>query len=283
MLILTGGLTPRRSPKEGFLRMRRVPTELVFALAVILAVTLWYVIEAQQEIPGSSGLVGHGLGVLGFVLMLGTESLYTLRKRLRGFTWGPTSIWLQAHVFTGLVGPYLVLLHTAGKFHGLAGAVALLTIVLVASGFVGRYLYTATPRTLDGLAVAAHELHAQLAAADRQLQTLGVPGGAAALAALGTPPAGWVTLLARPWLRWRQRRRLGHALRDLRRQDRVLAAKLDRLLTDRYRLYLQVHSLVAARNLLALWHSLHVPLSAAVFSLAFLHVGAALYYATFLK
>ena len=46
--------------------------------------------------------------------------LYSLRKRLPNFHWGRMSTWLQVHVVTGLVGAYLVLLHAAWKFNGLA-------------------------------------------------------------------------------------------------------------------------------------------------------------------
>src|SRR5207302_3752695 len=100
--------------------------------------------------------------------------LYSLRKRLPRFTLGRTRTWLQAHIFTGLVGSYLVLLHSAGKFNGLAGALSLLTVIMVASGFVGRYIYTAVPRTLDGAEVGARELEEQIAGADRQLRALGL-------------------------------------------------------------------------------------------------------------
>jgi hypothetical protein len=53
-------------------------------------------------------------------------------------------------MFTGMVGPYMVLLHPAMSFHGLAGVVALLTLVVVVSGLVGRYLYASVPRVLEG-------------------------------------------------------------------------------------------------------------------------------------
>ena len=48
---------------------------------------------------------------------------------------------------TGLVGPYMVLLHTAMRFSGLAGLTMLLTVLVVASGLVGRFLYTRVPRS----------------------------------------------------------------------------------------------------------------------------------------
>jgi hypothetical protein len=46
---------------------------------------------------------------------------------------------------------------------------------------------------------------------------------------------------------------------------------------------MQLQSLDATRRLLALWHVFHVPLTGVVFALAFIHILAALYYATFLR
>ena len=43
---------------------------------------------------------------------------------------------------------YLVVLHAGWKFNGLAGVLTLVTIVVVISGVIGRYIYTAVPRTL---------------------------------------------------------------------------------------------------------------------------------------
>jgi hypothetical protein len=172
---------------------RQLPYELLFALLAVWGITLLYGCVAWFGIPSPSSLLGHALGSAGFLLMLSTETLYTLRKRVRRITLGRTGTWLQVHVFTGIVGPYLVLLHSAGKFHGLAGVLTLLTVVTVGSGFVGRYLYQAVSRCLSGAELAA------------------------------------------------------------------------------------------ARRLLALWRTAHIPLSVAVFCLAFIHIGAALYYATFLR
>jgi hypothetical protein len=181
---------------------------LLFSLLAVAGITVWYVYQARHGIPGPSSLVGYGLASAGFVLMLGTEVLYSLRKRMHGFNFGPMQTWLRWHVFTGLVGPYLVLLHSGGKFHGLAGVLALVTVFVVVSGFIGRYLYTAVPRTLEGIEAAIPE--DQTARARRQ-------------------------------------------------------------------------SLAATRRLLALWYLFHVPLGGVLFLLAFLHIGAALYYAAWLR
>ena len=128
---------------------RRRGRELWYALAAIVAVTALYVVVYTQagHFPTASSWVGHGIGVAGFILMLMTATLYSLRKLRSDASWGSTASWLKFHMVTGLVGPYMVLLHTAMRFHGLAGLTMLLTLVVVASGLVGRFIYTRVPRT----------------------------------------------------------------------------------------------------------------------------------------
>jgi len=131
--------------------------ELLYALAAIVVVTALYVVAYLQAdaFPAASSLVGHGIGIAGFVLMLMTATLYSIRKRRTDARWGSTARWLSFDMVTGLVGPYMVLLHTAMRFQGLAGLTMLLTVVVVVSGLVGRYLYTSLPRTPGDQGAAA--------------------------------------------------------------------------------------------------------------------------------
>src|SRR5262249_38698098 len=147
--------------------------ELIFSLVAVTAITGGYVYLAQDGIPQASGLLGHGLGIVGFLMMLSTETLYSIRKRILGFHLWQMSTWLQIHIFTGIVGAYLVVLHSGWKFNGLAGILTALTIVIVISGVIGRYIYTAVPRTLEGVVVEVYELEEQMAGIDRQLHVLG--------------------------------------------------------------------------------------------------------------
>jgi hypothetical protein len=125
--------------------------ELWYALAAIVAVTAVYLLAYRQagRFPAASGLIGHGIGVLGFALMLMAETLYSIRKLQTDARWGNMAGWLRFHIFAGLVGPYMVLLHTTMRFRGLAGVSMLLTVVVVVSGFIGRYIYTAVPREIN--------------------------------------------------------------------------------------------------------------------------------------
>lgn len=265
--------------------MGRHSIELFLALLAIVLATMVYAVFAWNGVPGPGSWAGHGLGIAGFSLMLATETLYTLRKRLRVLQYGPTGIWLRVHVFTGIVGPYLVVLHSAGKFHGLAGLLTFVTVLVVISGIVGRYIYTATPRTIEGAEVDVQELQRQITEVNAKLQAVGgrLSDVARALAGSATAGSGWVVVLARPFLRWRERRRVHAALVKLEGEDRAQIQALEGLLDDHYRLFLQAHALLATRRLLALWHLFHVPLGGVLFTLAFIHVFAALYYSTLMR
>jgi hypothetical protein len=122
--------------------MQRTNKEIWLSLLAAAVITAVYafVVSWNHAVPAAGSFFGHLIGVLGFVLMLLTETLYSFRKRSRRARWGNMESWLQFHIFTGLVGPYMVLLHTSWKFNGLAGATTLLTIIIVISGFVGRYI-----------------------------------------------------------------------------------------------------------------------------------------------
>ncbi len=272
--------------------MQRRSYELWSALGAIVGITLLYlwVIIRLNGIPPASDLFGHGLGIVGFLLMLMTETLYSLRKRSRGARWGRMSSWLRFHIFTGLVGPYLVLLHTSWKFNGLAGIVTALMITVVFSGVVGRYIYTAVPRTADGVVVEAAELERQIAAAEADLRhwLAGRPEAdqrlvqrlAALPDAAGSGPS---LVLGRALLEWGYRQAWRRERRRMSALERAQARELERLLRQRRSLLRQVASLALARRMLAIWHTVHIPIGMALFTAAFVHIGAGIYYATLLK
>ena len=141
---------------------RRGGRELLYAAVAIAAATALYAAAASQadRLPAASSLVGHGIGIVGSVLMLMTATLYSLRKLRTDARWGSASGWLSFHMVTGLVGPYLVLLHSALRFNGLAGLTMLLTVIVVASGLTGRYLYTRLPRAPGAAAGAGRRAFA---------------------------------------------------------------------------------------------------------------------------
>jgi hypothetical protein len=255
--------------------------ELWLSLLAILLISLGYsVVVLREGIPAASEFFGHSLGVVGFLLMLSTETLYSLRKRAIRRPWGKLRTWLRFHIFSGIVGPYLVLLHTAWQFRGLAGVVLLLTAIVVISGFIGRYIYTAVPRTADGMVWEEDLVREQIQALEIELGELQpvLPEGIQ-LSDLMPRMQGLRSILQD--LRTTIRRK------QLVSQLEADAAQTIEKIIDAQRrsveLRRSLNSLATARKLLAIWHTVHIPLGMALFVAAFAHIGAALYYATLLQ
>jgi hypothetical protein len=271
--------------------VQRNSRELWLAFATIVFVTIFYliVVAALSQIPPASQLFGHALGILGFILMILTETLYSLRKRSRSARWGRMSEWLSFHIYTGIVGPYLVLLHSSWKFHGLAGVVTLMTALVVISGFIGRYIYTSMPRTADEVEVEAGQVMRQLSAIEAELDRRmnaepgPVQASASELVMEQTPIESVPRLfLTRSWLEWQQRRRWKSLEQRFAPAERSGFAELERLARRRDALRRQLALLALARRLFALWHAVHIPLGMLLFVAAFIHIAAAIYFAELL-
>ena len=108
-----------------------------------------------------SGTVGIVLGVIGLALMM-MPLLYVARKKIRALsTWGSIQTWLQVHIFCGIVGPVLITFHTSFKFNGIITVAFWLMVLVVVSGFVGRYLWVRIPRTVRGVELTHDEVRAR--------------------------------------------------------------------------------------------------------------------------
>ncbi len=232
--------------------------ELLISFVEAVLLLGGYAVYALAAEPSGGHPVGLALGSLGLLCMALTETLYSLRKRLGWLRFGPVRLWLSCHIVTGIVGPWLALLHTGFTFNGLAGLAMALTALVTVSGFVGRYIYTAVPRTLAGVALSRDELAARLA----QLQAKLEDSAPVASAQTGRPPANPLVRLTC----WGQPTERRHA------------PELERLLQRRQELERQMASLKTAQRLLRLWRRLHVPLGLTMFTTIAIHIGAALYY-----
>ena len=106
-----------------------------------------------------SGSIGHGIGVIGTILMLSGIALYMVRKRSKKMArLGILKHWLEFHIFLCTLGPILILFHTAFKFGGIV-AVSFWSMVAVAlSGVIGRFIYLQIPKTIEGRAMSLAEI-----------------------------------------------------------------------------------------------------------------------------
>ena len=154
---------------------------------------------------------------------------------------------MQLHIVAGLLGPYLVILHSGLAFHGLAGVLTLLMVLVVASGVVGRAVVAALPAHVE-LAdpVRAALLDAELARLETRQAELAREGGDAT---------------ARDAVR--------REIASVRHEQELRRAE-----------WMQVGGAAVARRAVSVWWLLHVPVSAALWVLALVHIVATLYFVT---
>ena len=261
------------------------PYELELSLFFVIVLSGVYIAYDILATPKGGHPFGHSLGIIGTLLMVMTETAYSLRKRTNWLNWaGPVRYWLSLHIVTGIVGPFMVLMHTGLQFRGLAGVSFILTLIVVGSGFMGRYLYTALPRTISGVTTSRQALEREIATITQQLTQFEaqkperVQQIVAELSQRQTGRNPFLTILGRSYYQWRFQRRLK---RELKKMDQLAAEQkqqVSQMLTRRRDLQRQTEMLEAARRVMRVWHILHIPFGLTLFFSVALHVIATVYF-----
>jgi hypothetical protein len=231
-----------------------------------------------------SGPVGQTLGVAGTVLML-VPFVYMGRKRLKRLKpVGAVKSWLEIHLFCGIVGPALVTLHTSFKFNGLISAAYWSMVLVMLSGFVGRYLYMRIPRSMRGNEMSRAEVEAE---AERLKGTLAASGAGEAIVRrieafeVSAIPAsaGHLSFVDLVFGEVRVRRRLHALARELAGTglQPELGAEVIRLTSERATLIRRAAYLHRTKRLFDLWHVFHLPLVYLLLVIAAAHISLALY------
>lgn len=283
-------------PNSGRFRALRVALTLL-TLAALASAMSWRgydyyrqdlanrAIHADYHTLNPAGLIGHGYGIVGTVLVA-ANLLYLIRRRLTNVlpSWiGSMQSWLHAHVFTGLSGSLLILFHSAFQ---LRTPIATLTSaslgVVVATGLIGLYLYSLIPKA--GL----HPLRGRLAELApllpgvaegveryvRETPATRLPADASLFAAMFTIPR---------WARDARGRRRGVAaamredalFRSLEDTDPRLARAF---VSELGQLAAAEIDTIAGAALLRSWRSLHRFLAILMLVSVSLHIGVAWYY-----
>jgi hypothetical protein len=238
----------------------------------------------MHKVLRPSGPVGQTLGVVGGVLML-MPFIYMMRKRIPGLrSVGSLKTWLEIHLFCGIFGPVLVTFHTSFKFNGIVSAAYWSMVIVVLSGFVGRYLYVRIPRSIRGTELPRTELDAKAAALHDELvasaaspkvldrlqafERAAVPHSSSDLSFIDLL-FGEILLGRR--VRTLERELLGAGLADDLRVE-VVALTVERSLLLRRVAYLE-----RTKKLFELWHVFHLPLVYLQMVIVAAHVGVTVY------
>jgi hypothetical protein len=229
----------------------------------------------------AGGSIGHRLGITGasmMVLML----LYSVRKRvgvLRRL--GPLSRWLDVHIYLGVFGPLLVVLHSSFKVQGLVALSFWSMVVVALSGVLGRYLYLQIPRTRAGEELALAELEAEdrelssqlrsrFRLEEAQLATLdalvGVPGRTGLL-------GGFARLVTDDL---RLRSGLREFARSCRSIPRPVVREFERVVRQKAQVHRRILLWDRVHELFHYWHVLHKPFALVMYVFMIVHVAVAL-------
>jgi len=265
---------------------------------LLLAASLIYIGwigRNTREIDPGEGM-GYALGVVGGSLML-ILLLYSGRKRiplLRHL--GPTRHWFRMHMTLGVIGPILILYHCNFQIGALNSRVALYcTLLVAASGLVGRYLYARIHHGLYGNKSSLRQLITAMQASEAR--TSSNPGFSAPTrriltelseAVLVRPPS-LVTAVIQPiklsikthWLYFRLKREL-YATIDSQAQTSPVIGQHRQNLRRVSAKYLHARLAEIRRvaqfglfeRLFALWHVIHVPFFILLVLSAIVHVLA---------
>ncbi len=118
---------------------------VIISVLVLLLLLLWGGFAFHQSPRFAGSLAGGILGILGTVLMF-VPLVYLVIKRVKKVNrwatrWASMRTLLAWHIYAGVVGPILVILHTGHKFESPLGILlTAMTLIVVFSGFIGRYL-----------------------------------------------------------------------------------------------------------------------------------------------
>ncbi|GAB4421081.1 MAG: hypothetical protein OHK0039_35420 [Bacteroidia bacterium] len=211
-----------------------------------------------------SGAYGHGLGIVGTLMIALGVGLYIARKRY-GFLgrYIRLKYLLEFHIFLCTLGPILVLFHTTFKFGGIVSVAFWSMVAVVLSGVVGRFIYIQIPRSIEGRALSLGEVQVLRGNLVQNLRLAFASSGATAL-----PP--WLNDESRPpvgkmraWMRDNgiEVSTRHQALRML-REERTLSHRITRLET--------------MQRFFKYWHVAHLPFALIMLVIVILHVGITL-------
>ena len=181
-------------------------------ISVLLFAWLGFLVHRAPRFAGSG--IGSAIGIAGALLML-VPLAYPIVKRLPFFhAWITPHISLRSlltvHVYSGIFGPLLGIIHAGHKFDSWLGiTLTAVMLLVVVSGFVGHYLLSFVNQDVRDKLLLLQTARGDLDSAWGALQNAPpeksmlpkVPLLAAGLASLGLDlhsdgPAGEVTRLA---------------------------------------------------------------------------------------
>ena len=275
---------------------------MVFLYGVMLSIVIYFFIDAFDyyitPIPDRphhdayrdlrpAGLRSHSFAVVGSFMLI-SLLFYSVRKRIRLFQkWGSLRNWLDVHIFFGVAGPLLIILHSTFKLNGLV-AVSFWSMVVVAlSGVIGRYLYVQIPRSRDGQALTLTEVKK---AYDEILNRLSGQFGVdhvkmekinsfqhRSTVKNGSGIRQIILMSLRDIWKPVRNARLKHWLRKELKMPRDHIRPLVKIINEKNLIERRLRFLDVIQSLFHYWHVFHKPFAFIMYIIMFIHIGIAIW------
>lgn len=227
-----------------------------------------------------SGVLGHGMGIIGSLFMLVGVTIYIARKRMRSLSrMGLLKHWLEFHIFLCTLGPILVLYHTTFKFGGIVSISFWSMVAVVASGVIGRFIYIQIPRTIEGRELSLNEVRdMKMNISEILSKDFNLDQESTELLVESTRPKPglyYSNLFVRLYKGWTEdRQTLGNLRTELKKHGirGEQYRKLLRLLKNEISLNRRIERLVSMQNLFKYWHVAHLPFALVMLVIMIIHV-----------
>lgn len=239
------------------------------------------VFHTDHDMLKPSGTVGHGLGIIGTLLIIVGVSSYMARKRYRVLLrLGILKHWLEFHIFLCTLGPLLILFHTAYKFGGLVAISFWSMVAVFVSGIIGRFIYLQIPRSIDGMALTLNEvrdLKSDVAAMIRDSNNLDENSYAAIVESVKKKTGLYHSNAIIRYIRSRsQDRKSVITVRKVLRQSNLPKNEHKRiydLVKNDIVLNRRIERLDTMQSLFRYWHVAHLPFALVMLIIMVIHVG----------
>lgn len=237
----------------------------------------------QNEILKPSGLIGHGLGILGSLLIIIGVFGYMARKRFRSLSRiGVLKYWLEFHIFLCTLGPILILFHTSFKFGGIVAVSFWSMVAVVLSGVVGRFIYLQIPRTIQGREISLSDLSGIESDLYTKLKDkYNVDYGIISQtneALINVNPEEGKNFLVRIFIRFNFERKLIRQIKGELKSQQLSGRnyrKVVRLFKSKIILNRRIAWLSSMQNFLRYWHVAHLPFAFVMLFIMIIHIVVA--------
>ena len=257
----------RSAPMDVRSSMQRERVVVTALLALQVVLWLGFAIHRSPRFPGS--VSGAALAISGATLMVLPSLAYVAVKRIPGVkrlvtARLPLRTLLAWHLYGGILGSVLAILHTGHRFGSTLGITLTAAMLLtVFSGFVGRHFLRFVSLELREKQGLLDRLVTAYNDAARRLASQPQP-----LIALAVPQNGWLAIWRRSQLVARMR---GDESLALAEQVADLAGAIADL---EYAIKTHEH----LKRRFAAWLAVHITTSVAFYVLLTLHIWASVYF-----